>query len=85
MERKHRPNERNCAICGNDQQVEMHHVRHIRERGKKTQGFTLYMAAINRKQVPVCQECHRDIHNGKYDGPRLSAVLDKLQARQSEV
>jgi group II intron reverse transcriptase/maturase len=75
----------NCAICGNDQQVEIHHVRHIRKGGKKAQGFTLYMAAINRKQVPVCRECHRDIHNGKYDGPRLSTVLDKLQARQSEV
>ena len=74
----------NCAICGNQGNVEMHHVRHIRKRGKKVQGFTLYMALINRKQVPVCQECHREIHNGKYDGPSLSVVLDKLRAQQSE-
>jgi group II intron reverse transcriptase/maturase len=74
----------NCAICGNQENVEMHHVRHIRKRGKSVQGFTLYMAAINRKQVPVCRKCHREIHNGKYDGPSLSVVLEKLRAQQPE-
>jgi predicted HNH restriction endonuclease len=38
------------------------------------------MAAINRKQIPVCQNCHRDIHNGKYDGASLSSILEQLQA-----
>ena len=72
----------NCAICGSQEQenVEMHHVRHIRKRGEKVQGFTLYMAAINRKQVPVCRKCHREIHNGKYDGVSLSSILEQLQA-----
>jgi hypothetical protein len=73
-----------CAICGRQGNVEMHHVRHIRKRGKRVQGFTLYMAAINRKQVPVCQSCHREIHNGKYDGPSLSVVLEQLRARNSK-
>jgi hypothetical protein len=70
----------NCAICGSPERIEMHHVRHIRKRGKKVQGFTLYLAAINRKQVPVCQKCHREIHNGKYDGANLSAILEQIQA-----
>ena len=26
----------------------------------------------NRKQVPVCRECHRKIHRGEYDGLRLA-------------
>ena len=68
-----------CAICGSQEQVVMHHVRHIRKRGKKVQGFTLYMAAINRKQVPVCRKCHREIHNGKYDGASLSSILKQIQ------
>ena len=70
----------NCAICGNPEQVEMHHVRHIRKRGKNVQGFTLYMAAVNRKQIPVCRKCHREIHNGKYDGASLPSILEQLQA-----
>jgi group II intron reverse transcriptase/maturase len=69
----------NCAICGSPEQIEMHHVRHIRKRGENVQGFTLYMAAINRKQIPVCHKCHQDIHNGKYDGARLAEILDRLQ------
>jgi group II intron reverse transcriptase/maturase len=69
-----------CAICGSQEQVVMHHVRHIRKRGENVRGFTLYMAAINRKQVPVCRKCHREIHNGKYDGASLSSILKQIQA-----
>lgn len=70
----------NCAICGSSEYIQMHHVRHIRKRGEKVQGFTLYMAAINRKQVPVCRKCHREIHNGKYDGASLSSIFEQIQA-----
>jgi group II intron reverse transcriptase/maturase len=69
----------NCAICGSSDQIEMHHVRHIRKRGQHVQGFTLYLAAINRKQIPVCLKCHQEIHNGKYDGESLSSILEQIQ------
>jgi group II intron reverse transcriptase/maturase len=74
-----------CVICNSRDHVEMHHVRHIRKRGEKVRGFTLYLAAINRKQVPVCRKCHRDIHNGKYDGASLTSLLEQIQAAQSEI
>ncbi|MEP7288959.1 MAG: reverse transcriptase domain-containing protein [Chloroflexota bacterium] len=74
-----------CVICNSRDHVEMHHVRHIRKRGENVRGFTLYMVAINRKQVPVCRKCHRDIHNGKYDGASLSSLLEEIQAAQSEI
>ncbi|MBV7334625.1 hypothetical protein KFU94_41590 [Chloroflexi bacterium TSY] len=73
----------NCAICNSPHQIEMHHVRHIRKRNQPIRGFTFYLAAINRKQIPVCKPCHRDIHNGKYDGDNLAAVLEKLEAVSS--
>lgn len=69
----------NCAICGYTGRIEMHHVRHIRKRGKHVKGFKLYLAAINRKQIPVCRQCHQDIHNGKYDGLNLSTILEKIE------
>jgi group II intron reverse transcriptase/maturase len=69
----------NCALCGDTGRIEMHHVRHIRKRGQHVRGFKLYMAAINRKQIPVCRPCHQDIHNGKYDGPNLSTILAKIE------
>ena len=67
-----------CAICHRPERVEMHHVRHIRKRGETVTGFSLYMAAMNRKQIPVCHQCHRDIHNGKYDGASLAEILARL-------
>ena len=73
-----------CAICNSHDRVEMHHIRHIRKRGENLQGFALYMAAINRKQVPVCRQCHRDIHSGKYDGASLASILEHIQAAQSK-
>jgi group II intron reverse transcriptase/maturase len=69
-----------CAICGSPERVEMHHVRHIRKRGQAVRGFSLYLAAINRKQLPVCHACHRDIHRGKYDGESLASIQKRLQA-----
>lgn len=64
-----------CTICGSFQQVEMHHIRkiaHLRRRagsiGKDNRDFlTIQMAAINRKQIPLCAEHHRKAH-GKLGG-----------------
>ena len=61
-----------CCICGESKGVEMHHVRHVREMSdKKAKGFMRVMAILNRKQIPVCKQCHRKIHSGAYDGLRL--------------
>lgn len=60
-----------CLVCGSTQGVEMHHLRSLSDvkkkiRDKKLGGSwtSLQMAAINRKQVPVCTEHHRKIHAG---------------------
>jgi group II intron reverse transcriptase/maturase len=61
-----------CCICGDAKGVEMHHVRHIRKMSdKKVKGFVRLMAILNRKQVPVCEQCHLKVHSGKYDGLKL--------------
>ena len=60
-----------CRICGSRDRVQMHHVRHIRKMGEKVQGFTRVLAKLNRKQIPVCGECHGKIHAGSYDGLAL--------------
>jgi len=71
-----------CCICNEEHHVEMHHVRHVRKMtNKHAKGFTRVMAVLNRKQIPVCRECHRRIHNGSYDGLRLSELAyDPSQA-----
>jgi hypothetical protein len=62
-----------CCICNCSEQVEMHHVRHIRKTGaKKPVGINAILQMLNRKQIPVCIMCHQKIHRGDYDGIRLS-------------
>lgn len=44
----------------------MHHVRKIRDlKNKKLDLITMEMAAINRKQVPVCKPHHIAIHKNE--------------------
>lgn len=53
-----------CVICG-DPNVQMHHVRKLRELRRRLHldWFTMQMAAINRKQVPLCPTHHVRLHN----------------------
>jgi hypothetical protein len=58
-----------CLIC-NKSPAEMHHVRKIsnledKYKNKKLDFWTLQMAAINRKQIPLCREHHHALHNKK--------------------
>jgi len=55
-----------CVICGKIP-AQMHHVRAIKElkSRKHLDWFTMQMAAINRKQVPLCREHHVLLHHNK--------------------
>jgi len=58
-----------CVICGSTTEVEMHHVRQIRDMKNpnlKLDFFTRQMAAINRKQVPLCKDHHIRLHNNTW-------------------
>jgi len=59
---------KSCIICGSTNQIQMHHVRQIKDlkskaKRKKLDFFTTQMAAINRKQVPLCPAHHQALHN----------------------
>ena len=65
-----------CAVlnCDNDSQ-EIHHVRKLGRRLRSgvistsgsnvIQGWKGIESALNRKQVPLCTDCHHKIHSGK--------------------
>jgi retron-type reverse transcriptase len=66
-----------CFICGSMQDVEMHHIKHVRKRKFSSipdnKFWEKLMALRNRKQVPVCRKHHMElIHKGAYTGPALS-------------
>jgi len=66
-----------CCICGSNESVEMHHIKHVRKFSDKAKnGFEKIMSLLNRKQIPVCKYHHQLIHNGKYDDLSLTDLYD---------
>ena len=63
---------RKCLICERKDNIEMHHVRHVRKNGARYGGFRKEMSLLNRKQIPLCKKCHRKVHEGLYDGMKLT-------------
>lgn len=54
-----------CAKCGSDYRVEMHHVRAMKNLNPKISEVDRLMVRANRKQIPLCRECHMKYHHNK--------------------
>ncbi|MCC8484190.1 MAG: hypothetical protein LN561_06615 [Rickettsia endosymbiont of Labidopullus appendiculatus] len=65
-----------CELCGSQNKIEVHHIKklaNLERKGATKTEWQKRMLARNRKTLIVCQECHGNIHYGKYDGKKLSA------------
>jgi hypothetical protein len=68
-----------CLICKSRDDIEMHHLKHIRSMKKRSEFkkldyLTRIMIKLNRKQIPICANCHKDVHAGRYNQTKLSAL-----------
>lgn len=63
-----------CEICGSKQHVEVHHIRAMKDVENIKAGWQQLMSAMHRKTLVVCRICHTKIHNGQYDGVKLSKI-----------
>lgn len=73
-----------CVICGAFP-AEMHHVRKIaglkqKHLKGKMDFFTMQMAAINRKQVPLCKIHHVGVHTNKLSDAEKNAFKVGIQS-----
>jgi group II intron reverse transcriptase/maturase len=55
-----------CEMCGSSDNLEMHHVRKLKDVAHK-QPWEILMHARRRKTMAVCNNCHKKIHGGKID------------------
>lgn len=70
-----------CCLCGSTKEIHMHHIAHIRKlkfsQITDSQPWQKIMYLRNRKQIPVCRECHMNrIHKGTYIGANLKSLLN---------
>ncbi len=63
-----------CELCGAEGPVQMHHVRKLADLKGRSR-WEKIMIARRRKTLAVCYGCHRQIHYGQYDGPRLTKSI----------
>jgi group II intron reverse transcriptase/maturase len=58
-----------CEVCGEKKNVQMHHVRHLRDLNKKgKREMPLWMQIMimrKRKSIPLCKGCHDDVHHNR--------------------
>ena len=54
-----------CAIYGSLINVDMHHIRALKDIDKSKNKIHQFMVAIQRKQIPLCKVHHKKIHRGK--------------------
>lgn len=66
-----------CLICGTEENVEMHHVRRLKDTKDKS-NLIKVMSRMRRKVIPLCMSCHDKVHAGKYDGLNLSEIRGML-------
>ena len=61
-----------CDLCGSHEQVEVHHIRALKDLQRKGQQdrprWMRIMAARRRKTLIVCRRCHEAIHAGRANG-----------------
>ncbi len=58
-----------CEVCGEKKNVQMHHVRHLRDLNQKgKREMPLWMKVMimrKRKSIPLCKGCHDDVHHNR--------------------
>lgn len=55
-----------CEWCGKKEQLEIHHVRKLKDLKGKAH-WEKIMIARKRKTMALCKECHINLHKGKLD------------------
>lgn len=66
-----------CLICGSPDNIEMHHVKSIKNIQPKT--FDQIHGYVKRKQIPLCVKHHKDVTYGRYDGISFNELLKYTQ------
>jgi hypothetical protein len=72
-----------CCICGSEENIQMHHqnsLKGIKQTIKNQKSFKLILMQLNRKQIPVCHNCHVSITHGRYDGLKVSDLFNRSLA-----
>jgi group II intron reverse transcriptase/maturase len=76
-----------CEFCGSREQIEVHHVRALKDLMRKGRSerplWARLMAARRRKTLVLCRQCHVDLHAGRLQ--RSSGIFDTGEPDDAKV
>jgi hypothetical protein len=70
-----------CAICGTIDNIEIHHIRSVKNVRVKTRTYVQWVEGFQRKSIPLCKGHHQLLHAGKLtrsEVKRLSEYKGKM-------
>jgi len=60
-----------CALCDSEYRIEMHEIKHMKDLNPKLNYLHKLMARRQRKQIPLCRQCHMGYHKGEIKIPKI--------------
>lgn len=56
-----------CEICGSHSDIQVHHIKKLKDIKKGKKAWEKLMCTRNRKTLVLCRKCHVALHNGRLD------------------
>jgi group II intron reverse transcriptase/maturase len=69
-----------CAICGTMDNIEIHHIRSVKNIRMKTRTYAQWVGGFLRKSIPLCSGHHIALHSGKLSKNEVS-ILSKYRGK----
>lgn len=77
-----------CAICGTLDNIEIHHLRSVKDVRVKTRTYAQWTGGFLRKSIPLCKDHHVQLHAGNLshdDVKRLSIYKGKMHDNKRKI
>lgn len=77
-----------CAICGTLDNIEIHHLRSVKDVRVKTRTYAQWTGGFLRKSIPLCKDHHVQLHAGNLsheDVKRLSIYKGKIHDNKRKI
>jgi hypothetical protein len=72
-----------CEQCGSEEQVEVHHIRAMKDlnkyTGREKPEWVKKMALRRRKTLVLCRKCHMNLHAGKAMAQKKVKLTNKTE------
>ena len=71
-----------CALCGTMDDIEIHHVRSVKDVRLKTRTYAQWAGGFLRKSIPLCKDHHVKLHSGKLSKDEIN-ILSSYKGKSS--